>query len=362
MAYCVNCGAKVNDLAKYCSDCGNQTSAISNDNTQKRREIYTGVVNKCPFCSEVVNSFMSNCQSCGNELRGIGSISSIKELESKIEKLNTIEEKAVTIVNYSIPNTKEDVKEFIIMAASNVDTDIYKDPIKNQSQITIANAWFTKYKQAFQKAELLFKDSLELVDIRKKYESKDKALKNSKRIGKISRVLSGHMSWVALLVIPLLLLSILAVPSAIDEVKLNRLVKEVESSISRGSYEEARIIANQIIDDSGWSDEREDKWNKIRESLLASIDKKEAISEGKIVIGLNEKDMIGKEHTEIVNQLKNKGFLNVKTHPNKNFFQNLFHKDGEIQSVTVDGRNDFQQGEYFNNMSNIFITYFSSND
>lgn len=61
------------------------------------------------------------------------------------------------------------------------------------------------------------------------------------------------------------------------EHQLENLTEEVQTYIEDGNFEMARITANQIIDDSNWSDESRQKWDSIREALLESITKQEIL-------------------------------------------------------------------------------------
>ena len=83
MAFCINCGQRLVDDAKFCANCG---TPAANDNT-KRKTVYDGELHKCPNCGELLNSFSSSCLSCGYELRGTEATSSVKELSYKLEQI-----------------------------------------------------------------------------------------------------------------------------------------------------------------------------------------------------------------------------------------------------------------------------------
>ena len=69
-------------------------------------------------CAEMLNSFMSSCPSCGYEVRGSKSKSRVDELATKLELAESAEQKISIIRNFYIPNTKEDIYEFVILATS----------------------------------------------------------------------------------------------------------------------------------------------------------------------------------------------------------------------------------------------------
>lgn len=177
MAFCVNCGAELNDGAKFCSECG--AANINLKNNGKRKEIYDGEVHKCPNCGEVLKAFSTTCPSCGYELRGAKAGSSVAVLARKLEKVESIEEKLELISNFYIPNTREDIYEFFILATSNIQAGGYG-----------IDAWYVKLEQAFQKAKLSFGDTTEFEYLKQLY-AKTKKKRVLKSIGGDSKKLKG---------------------------------------------------------------------------------------------------------------------------------------------------------------------------
>lgn len=145
MAYCINCGRKMEDGTKFCPECGTPVYKKENEGKTKRETFYEGNLYKCPNCGEVLNSFTPICPSCGYEIRGSKGTSVVKELSDRINKTKSFEEKRDLISNFYIPNTKEDIIEFFILATSNIEAD---DPC--------LEAWYSKLDQTYQKARLLF--------------------------------------------------------------------------------------------------------------------------------------------------------------------------------------------------------------
>lgn len=145
MAYCMNCGQEATDGAKFCSNCGTSIGKVGKEMDQ-RKTTYDGEIHKCPNCGEVLNSFVSNCPFCGYEIRTLNTNGSVKELVTKIEKASSLAEKIELITNFYIPNTKEDIYEFLILAVSNLEDTNYETD----------DAWQAKLEQAYHKAKLLF--------------------------------------------------------------------------------------------------------------------------------------------------------------------------------------------------------------
>lgn len=207
MAFCINCGQELVDGAKFCANCG---VAVNGDNlSAQRKTVYEGNIHKCPNCGEALNSFVTNCPLCGHEIRDSLGVSSVKQLAMKLEQLEakrppkkgtnifaqtfggrvqlqSIDEQKIDLIrNFAIPNTKEDVLEFIVLAAANIDLKVYGldsgrytmlDPARRE----LSDAWLAKLEQADQKAEIMFGQSQEYLSMRNVYENKVKSIKKQK--------------------------------------------------------------------------------------------------------------------------------------------------------------------------------------
>ncbi len=206
--FCSYCGTKLDIDAKFCKNCGKRTNQ---ENLSKRNVIYEGNLHKCPNCGEMLKSFVSNCPSCGYEFRNTHSSNSIREFIIKLEQIEAKEmpeieenesvmkqifgkdlnekdkedearedfeeqkakEKANLIINFSVPNTKEDILEFMILAASNIDT-------KKEIDDIVSEAWISKLEQVYQRAEITMKNNPDFVEIKKIYDTKKKQIKHKK--------------------------------------------------------------------------------------------------------------------------------------------------------------------------------------
>ena len=72
--------------------------------------------------------------------------------------LTNVDEEIVGLIkNFSIPNNKEDIMEFAILASSNIDVKVYgslegqRYQMLNPAQREISDAWLAKFEQANQK-------------------------------------------------------------------------------------------------------------------------------------------------------------------------------------------------------------------
>lgn len=202
MAFCTFCGKELIAESNFCFNCGKPVNEIG-----KRHMQYDGVIHKCPNCGEILNSFTSNCPSCGYELRDVSAASSVKQLSNKLEEIESkrvyrksknlysllygtqqmteIDEKKINLIrNFAIPNTKEDLLEFIILAESNIYVDLYDtganvvmpgDPRKE-----LSNAWEAKFEQAYNKACYMFSKTDDFKIIDNIYKSNKQKIKKAK--------------------------------------------------------------------------------------------------------------------------------------------------------------------------------------
>ena len=181
MAFCTNCGHQLKDGNKFCTFCGAKTN-VSDDKKTTRETVFEGNLHKCPACGEILKSFTTKCPTCGHEFRDINATSSVKELSIKLAEIErnrpiihnnkaswltinqnrTIVDPVTTqkislIESFPIPNSREDLFEFFIMASSNINP--YRNSIMfpiSASQQALSDAWKSKFEQAYQKAKISF--------------------------------------------------------------------------------------------------------------------------------------------------------------------------------------------------------------
>ena len=149
MAFCSNCGKELNAGAKFCAECGTPVSTTES----KRKTVFEGDIHKCPHCGETLRAFETICPTCGTELRGAKSSSAISALSEKLENATSEKQRIVIIKSFPIPNTKEDIFEFMLLASSNFDSSYYATHLHEED---ISDAWLTKIEQCYSKAKLSF--------------------------------------------------------------------------------------------------------------------------------------------------------------------------------------------------------------
>ncbi len=211
MAFCINCGQELPEGAKFCANCGEPVSVSKVGLNDERKTVYEGELHKCPNCGELLDSFRSHCPSCEYEIRNSKSSSSVKEFALKLEtiesqKMQNVEqknslmkmlvgkdfrsekdieearyrfeaqkqeEKANLIINFAVPNTKEDILEFMILASSNID-------VKKGVDDEVSKAWISKLEQVYERAKMLMGNTPAFTQIKYIYDKKKAELKNRK--------------------------------------------------------------------------------------------------------------------------------------------------------------------------------------
>ena len=156
-----------------------------------------------------MDAYESVCETCGYERRGAKATHSVREVQLKLEELyakrplrkvhtiftqalsggqvsNVDEEIVGLIKNFTIPNNKEDIMEFIILASSNIDMKVYgvnsqQYQTLNPAQREVSDAWLAKYEQAYQKAQLMFGGTQDFLNVRGMYEQKMREIQKKKR-------------------------------------------------------------------------------------------------------------------------------------------------------------------------------------
>lgn len=166
--YCEKCGEKLNEGAKFCHGCG---APITQSTENGRKQSFAGEIVKCPSCGEILSAFEGICPSCGFELRNIKSSKAVNAFAYELKKSTSNSEKANIIRNFPVPNTREDILEFLILASSNIEEDIQND---------ISEAWKSKMDQTYQKATVVITDEKELEHITELYKTAEEKLKKRK--------------------------------------------------------------------------------------------------------------------------------------------------------------------------------------
>ena len=155
-----------------------------------------GDVRKCPACGAMVQSLMTKCPECGHEFVNVEANNTTKKLMQKIDEIqaesvnmlksinsknenvalqqrNAIDDQIQNriqqaILNFPIPNTKEDLVEFITLCQG------------NQQQYP----WGLKLKQVISKAKVIMPNDPEIQTLVEQYEEEQREeAKYAKKFG-----------------------------------------------------------------------------------------------------------------------------------------------------------------------------------
>lgn len=166
MTNCKNCGYELSDKACFCPNCGTPVPKV--DESSTRKVSYDGEVYKCPNCGEILGSFCSVCPACGREIRDSHISKTVREFTGKLEKTQSLSQKVNLIREFPIANSKEDIFEFIILAATNLNDNMPEE---------LYNAWRAKLEQSYKKALIVFNCTDDLETIQKIYDEAQKKIR-----------------------------------------------------------------------------------------------------------------------------------------------------------------------------------------
>jgi hypothetical protein len=181
-------------------------------NKPKQKE-KVGNIKTCPSCGAIVESFTSKCSDCGHEYMNTMAVSSIKKLNELLQdatnKINLAKQStkpdeinwqnvhlyhpmniameinnahAGIISSFPIPNTKEDLLEFLSISAAEAQ--------KTPSDVVI-NTWKAKFNQVVNKSKIVFANEPNILEIINNYDLQLKKTEPNKIISKINNNLSG---------------------------------------------------------------------------------------------------------------------------------------------------------------------------
>ncbi len=196
MAFCSKCGKELPADARFCFGCGapvNNSPTASNTKSERKLG-YEGQIHKCPNCGDILDAFEAKCENCGWERRDTSTtrsvlqfISDLQKIESKrmettneqpsmLKKLIGFDlnlgagrkfnqqkkkEKIQLISTYIIPNTKEDILEFLQLSLSKIE-GLALTHQRDEDEI---NAWVMKLKQCDQKAKLMLAEDKDYLNL-----------------------------------------------------------------------------------------------------------------------------------------------------------------------------------------------------
>lgn len=350
--FCPYCGTKLDDGARFCKNCGEpivqaqqpvdgvsfhespktetpppKAEQVKEDPRAKRKTVYDGELHKCPNCGELLKSFTTVCPSCGYELRGVTTNSPVEALAKKVEMASSLDDKIELITNFYIPNTKEDIYDFFILAVSNLEDKWYDTD----------DAWRAKLEQAYHKARLSFGNTPEFEYLEKLYNRTRKEVNKRERgIGALFRrnkkVFIGTI--MALAGATLLAIGIIMMVNGIE-------IGAFLLLMSMSSFCFIPAIPEFVEDDSKKSKKK--KMFSKNNSSTRTIEK-------------DHDEFYGENYDDMVEYLKARGFRNVIAKPIR---KGLLDTEGAIEGISVAGNTEFDGDDEFDIDSTIILRYYS---
>ena len=202
MKFCQYCGNQLNDDAVFCDKCGKKVGGASQP-AKDDQPTKDGKVYKCPYCGGNLPSDVSVCPSCGSEIRGREAVSSIKDFHKSLQQIEDDDDdnKKVTLIRtFPIPNNKEDIVEFMLLASSNFDAEHYLD---DKGNAIVDAAWLAKIEQCYKKSKIMFSSQRDLQQIENIYKEVQAKLHKKKK-----KSLIIILAALAALIVPIIVISI----------------------------------------------------------------------------------------------------------------------------------------------------------
>lgn len=247
-----------------------------------------GDLKKCPSCGAPVPSFRIKCDDCGYEFRNIESSKSIKDFFILLKDEPLVKHSSI-INNFPVPNTKEDIIEFLTLAIGNCrelsqkEKQSYLDlknvfsggysPELKQKEAEI-RAWQSKVQSTLQKGKIMLGDTTSF-EILKGFENEfNRIKKQNKRQGRSLYWILGGM---------FILLFVISIPMAIMESserenkestetkKLEKLIEDINKDVEHQNYNAALIKAAGIKWTGNDYTIEKNKWDEKRESIVEAI-------------------------------------------------------------------------------------------
>ena len=122
----------------------------------------------CPRCGASVQSMQLTCPECGFEFNNKEANASARELMKLLSECRGTREKISIIENYPVPNTRENLIEFISSCIGRCRISLGELRDSNKAEICIA--WRRLSQQVVTKAQLMLKDDPEVMEQVKKLE------------------------------------------------------------------------------------------------------------------------------------------------------------------------------------------------
>ncbi len=393
MPFCEKCGQQISAESKFCTNCGTRIKIPASSIVVERKQAYEGEVHKCPNCGEIVVSFKHVCSTCGFEFRNSSASNSVHEFAKEIAKIESTRKSppppvkglislfhrssdskptddvtdkniASTIQNFPIPNTKEDILEFMILASSNIDIDALDKDSKNYS--VVSEAWISKFEQTYKKAKIVFGSDPDFHKIKEIYNEKEGELKKNRLKRKMELPIILFFTLVVpwALIIPLLCLSNSDYVKR-EENRLQEIVANIENDISSGDFESALIRLNDLYyipqtekDDYDTTTKTLiQKWNTNQKLLMNNIISAMGENVLELASPISSEQAHGSPYPSIVDLFEDSGFIKVTAELATEIPTS--ETAGTVLEVSINGETSFSRNSKFPFNADIVILYYT---
>lgn len=220
-----------------------------------------GDVRKCPACGAIVPSMAAKCPECGYEFTNVEANSSTRLLMQKIDEIqaqyaeltanvdnkdeSTIRTRgyqvkrqlndrtAQLIQNFPIPNTREDLIEFLTLCIGNSKAD----SIMLDGNDPVTPAWRKKLQQVIAKVKVALPNDQQAQELIEEYEGKRE---NSKKKGK--KIAIG----IVVLIVVACLIALLVPKEMSPKEQVKALSEQVVEMVNKGDLDGAKTSLNNV--------------------------------------------------------------------------------------------------------------------
>lgn len=316
----------------------------------QRRTVYDGDIHKCPSCGEVLNSFVAMCPVCGYEVRGARTSNFVSEFSLKLSQMSSDEEKSNLIRNFPIPNSKEDIHELLILASTNIGGSL---------ALNVSEAWVVKVDQCYQKATLILGNDYVLTNIKQIYDECHKKFKKVQRKynreQRAKRAQENRIASQTSASVPVPTVSTPVVPTPAMPVA-NVPTPTISASGASTSNVPTPNSSNIILNISVPSTPAAAQPNSLPPT--PALAPRSPVREVKVPRAV--KNGLESNYAAVEALFVQAGFTNVKTIPLNDLFLGIMSTPGEIEKITIDGK---ELSSYirrtFNSDVPVMITYHS---
>ena len=220
-----------------------------------------GDVRKCPACGAIVPSMAAKCPECGYEFTNMEANSSTRLLMQKIDEIqaqyaeltanvDNKDESAIRtrgyqvkrqlndrtaqlIQNFPIPNTREDLIEFLTLCIGNSKAD----SVMLDGNDPVTPAWRKKLQQVIAKVKVALPNDQQAQELIDEYEGKRE---NSKKKGK--KIAIG----IVVLIVIALLIAFLVPKEMSPKEQVKALSEQVVEMVNKGDLDGAKTSLNNV--------------------------------------------------------------------------------------------------------------------